>query len=314
MVSSLGLTDWTLPLQSPAPQWLLPGILQREALHILTSDTGCCKTWLALTTLLSGLYEIPVIGIAPSRGFSSLYLAADSPAWDIGQQLSKLLAAHSLAGKVPSSDAHAFFMPFGFSFERATDIANVCNFIKEWDIDVFIIDVMLYTHNGDENDNSHMSRTVLHWAKVIRDRTGCAIFFLHHNAKPKVDGSVSYRGAGTLVQAVEHHLSLTRSGRAITLRTGKIRGDEDQFPSELYFTLGRRGGGRLLSRLDSPTIPNPLLELLRSRPHNRTELQDWALAQGRAPLWLDSALQYQKKAGRITQTPEGAWTLAALNQ
>ena len=91
--AGLGASHWASVLSEPVPSWLVPGLLQKQAIPVLSSDSGCCKTWLGLSLMLSGLYGIPVLGQHPARPFSSIYLAADSPSWDIGQQLNKLLRA-----------------------------------------------------------------------------------------------------------------------------------------------------------------------------------------------------------------------------
>lgn len=315
---ALGIADWTHPLHSPAPEWLLPGLLQKQAIHILTSDTGCCKTWLGLSMLLSGLTGSPVLDIRPSQRFSSLYLAADSPEWDIGQQLSALLRAQDLPS-LPT-EPRSFIMPMGFLFENATHISIISDFVRHWGIDAFFIDVLLYSHTGDENDNSYMARTVLRMAKQLRDDLGLAIYILHHNSKPRPDMAVSYRGAGTIVQAAEHHQTLARRGESITLHVGKVRGPATL--PDIQFSLSPMRGGKHLLRLQAATTGGPHAEL----PGLRTLLQ-WLQANGpltRAQLrakasalspgldkaysWIDNALQYGRRVGALLCT-DGRWHL-----
>jgi hypothetical protein len=311
----LGITYWTEPMSATTPEWLLPGLLQKEALHVLTSDSGTCKSWLGLSLMLSGIYGIPVLGQEPTQKFSSIYLAADSPAWDIGQQTRKLLLAHHLR---PNNDVPNFIMPLGFLFERPDHLQSLGNLVKAFDIDVFFIDVMLYTHTGDENDNAFMARTVLRAAKFLRDELGLAVFFLHHNAKPKPDMPASFRGAGTIVQAAEHHLTLSRKRDEIILQAKKIRG-ETILPEYVPFTLAKTdNGGRYLALSRASDAINPILTFIDSNggKATRKEIINANLAPDSSSdktRWADNQLARLQIRGEIKNTMEG-WTRVNLSE
>lgn len=311
----LGTTHWTDPLSATVPEWLVPGLLQRSALHVLSSDSGTCKSWLGLSLMLSGIYGIPVLGQQPTQPFSSIYLAADSPSWDIGQQLRKLMRAHSLS---PKSDPPSFIMPLGFLFEREDHLRALAALVNAWDIDAFFIDVMLYTHTGDENDNAYMARTVLRSAKFLRDELGISVFFLHHNSKPKPDMPATFRGAGTIVQAAEHHLSLSRRREDIILQTRKIRG-ESILPEYVPFSLAKTpDGGRYLCLSDSapppsPAEPDPVLNILISLGGTAARKQILSAIPDTANItdpgkWLDNRL-YQLSRKGLVRNNNGVWTL-----
>jgi hypothetical protein len=320
----LGTTHWTDPLSSAVPEWLVPGLLQRSALHVLSSDSGTCKSWLGLSLMLSGIYGIPVLGQQPTTPFSSIYLAADSPAWDIGQQLRKLMRAHSLS---PKPDPPSFIMPLGFLFEREDHLKALASLVNSWDIDAFFIDVMLYTHTGDENDNAYMARTVLRSAKFLRDELGLSVFFLHHNSKPKPDMPATFRGAGTIVQAAEHHLTLSRRRSEIILQPRKIRG-ESVLPESLSFSLTQtENGGRMLKPTESPDHPSaseplPVTDVILQAiiqlgsGATRKAIHSIALAPvgvTSATKWIDNRLYKLAKDGIIRNT-NGVWSLATINQ
>lgn len=312
----LGAMDWRLPLQDEVPAWLVPGLLQSEALHVLSSDSGSCKSWLGLELMLSGLYGIPVLGQQPAAPFSSIYLAADSPRWDIGQQLRKLLAGHNLKSDGQFPDTHGIILPLGFIFENPEHINALAQMALHHQCKAFFIDVMLYAHMGDENDNGHMARTVLRAAKYLRDETGLAIFFLHHNAKPKEGMPPGFRGAGTIVQAAEHHLTLSNKNRIITAHVKKIRGD-DVLPPTFSFELASANGGRLLSLLEQPepiepavTCAGAIMTIFRhDGTYSRQRLAE-LLAPELLPK-LDNALQYLRRQGRIERAETGEWKRCA---
>lgn len=312
----LGTTPWTEPLSATVPDWLVPGLLQRSALHVLSSDSGTCKSWLGLSLMLSGIYGIPVLDQQPTQPFSSIYLAADSPAWDIGQQLRKLMRAHSLTTK---SDPPSFIMPLGFLFEREDHLKALSSLVNSWDIDAFFIDVMLYTHTGDENDNAYMARTVLRAAKFLRDELGLAVFFLHHNSKPKPDMPATFRGAGTIVQAAEHHLSLSRRREDIILQTRKIRG-EGVLPEYVPFTLAHTdNGGRYLSVSEKQPVPttppevDPIIQAIKASNGKATRREIILTCQSPPEVtdktkWIDNRLYQLSRKGLIKNT-DGIWHL-----
>lgn len=317
----LGATAWTDVLNVPVPEWLLPGLLQQESIHILTSDSGSGKSWLALSMMLSGIYDIPVLGIRPTKPFSSIYLAADSPRWDIGQQLRKLMDGHALPP--PPSEPHAFILPMGFKFENENHVRLLADLSYHWDIDAVFFDVMLYTHSGDENDNGEMARRVLHPAKWLRDKCGLSLFFLHHNAKPQPDRPAAYRGAGTIVQAAEHHHSLRKRDGIITCRVEKLRGDELISGGEIQFTIAKQNGGRVLEPCEAPKKETPsvppepsLIILMRQRGVALSraallEVVETHHLSGATPAkaWLDNQLQYLKRKELVQRSPSGLWSL-----
>lgn len=311
----LGAMDWRTPLQDEVPAWLVPGLLQSEALHVLSSDSGSCKSWLGLELMLSGLYGIPVLGQQPAAPFSSIYLAADSPRWDIGQQLRKLLSGHNLKSNGQFPDTHGIILPLGFIFENPEHITVLTQMAIHHQVKAFFIDVMLYAHMGDENDNGHMARTVLRAAKYLRDEAGLAIFFLHHNAKPKDGLPPGFRGAGTIVQAAEHHLALTNKNRIITAHVKKIRGD-DVLPPTFSFELAAANCGRHLSLLaDEPDDPRRttagiVLEMF-SYDHTLTRQQIANVLGPDMLPKLDNTLQYLRRQGRIERAETGEWKRCA---
>jgi hypothetical protein len=159
-----------------------------------------------------------------------------------------------------------------------------------------------------------MARTVLRAAKYLRDETGLAIFFLHHNAKPKDGLPPGFRGAGTIVQAAEHHLALTNKNRIITAAVKKIRGD-DILPPTFSFQLATQNGGRTLTLVNQPEPPDPsstcagqlLMALRFGTPRSRQDLA-MSITADMLPK-LDNALQYLRRQGRIARTETGEWQL-----
>ena len=319
----LELVPWTTPMLDPVPDWLVPNLLQENAIHVLTADSGSYKSWLGLSLALSGLFGFPVLGQLPTRPFSSIYLAADSPRWDIGQQLRKLRLGNNLVGIRPFDDTHLFIMPLGFLFDNEDHVRKITDIIRHWDIEAFFIDVMLYSHSGDENDNSYMARSVLRAAKYLRDVADVAVYFIHHNAKPREGMAVGFRGAGTIIQAAEHHFVVRRfKDKHAALKVKKVRGEE-VIEEEIHYELSRRNNGRVLVPLDSYppqrevenqvadiAVPGLVDVLHKLGPSTRATIQAAMPSLGSKA--IDNSLSYLKAKGRIRR--EGSIWIACQNE
>lgn len=312
----LGARPWTEPLSAPVPDWLIPGLLQRESIHMIASEKGCGKTWLGLSTLLSGLYGTPLLGATPPKRFSTVYVAADSPNWDIGQQLRKLLDGNALR---PDPDATSFILPYGVQFTNEEHVKALSDLIVTNQIDHLAIDVKLYTHGTlSENDDAEQ---MLYYRviKMFRDKFGIAVTLFHHFAKT----TGKPRGAGTSEQAAEHSFFLTKDRKSgiVTITRDKIRGDESEWEKK-RFILGRANGGRRIDSADLaiaakphpdftlPAVQAPVqaqeempprddLDLLAMLPASRPVLMELFGRQGKNPKWVDNKLASLKKSGKL---------------
>ena len=232
----LGAARWSTNLGRPAPPFLIPDLLQARSIHVLSAAKGSCKTWLGLSMMLSGIYGTPVLGLTPTRKFRSIYVAADSPEWDIRGQVRNILNAEGLKPVFPTQ-ADTFLLPYGFKFTNPKHIEAITGLHRSFGSEVLFIDVLLYAHDGlNENDNSDMGR-LFELVKFCRDRLKMAVVLLHHHTKPnEFNPAGGARGAGTIIQACEHHYELRRGrDRVVTMRRDKIRGRETW--SELKFKL-----------------------------------------------------------------------------
>lgn len=301
----LGATKWSEDLKVPPPPWLLPGLLQSQAIHVISAPKGCRKTWLGLAMMLAGIYNKPVLNVQPTRAFNSLYIGADSPRWDIRGQLRALAAGLEVKPQI-ITEATSFITPYGPKFTEASHRKAITDLVISHRIDVIFVDVLLYVYDGlNENDNTDMGR-LYQVIKFFRDNLGCAVVLLHHHAKGEGIGA---RGAGTITQAAEHHFELTRKGDVVTLFREKLRGDEDQFWVRLPTILERHNGGRRLA-VASPALVDFLLESLSSGPHTRAELVELATQVGFSPRSIDRALATLRTSSRLTAS-DGLWSLNA---
>lgn len=306
----LGAQPWTANLSIPKPDFLIPNFLQKKAIHVISSPKGCYKTWLGLSTMLSGIYGTPLLGETPTQKFSTLYVAADSTDWDIGEQLRKLMQASRLK---PTSEGESFILPFGVQFTNEEHVKILADLIAAYDIDHMLIDVKLYTQgNLDENSDAEQM-LYFRVMKHFRDKLGVAVTLLHHFGKT----TGTPRGAGTVEQAAEHCYELWKGKKSVKLRRSKIRGEASWQDRE--FTLTEQNEGRILTLCgnDRPVDLHPkpylredpkvlVMEEISIQPRSRAFLKTLT---GWDPKDLDNILQALRKSGAIKSDGKGTWSL-----
>lgn len=287
----------------PQPDWLIPGLVQKKSIHIISSESGTGKTWLALQMALAGASESQVLGMLPTKRFDSVFLGADSPDWDLANQLRQLARA---TGNDFPADSGTRFLPYGLDLLDPRHVDALVAYVHEFGIGMFVIDVLLYAYgSADENSNSDMAR-VFHSLKRLRDSTDCAIVALHHWKK----GTTEFRGAGTIVQAAEHTYTMTlKEHGVVELKRQKIRGESDW--SELNLKLcPSELGGLHLALTEKPLAP--MLMWFQFKPTlTREELEVKARSANYSAAWLGKSLTDYRRRGILVTDGKGTWSLAS---
>lgn len=297
IVRSMGAKPIEALLHIPQPDWLLPGFLQKKSIHILSSESGSGKTWLALQMALAGASNTEFLGVHPAHRFDTIYLGADSPDWDIANQIRQLQRA---TGVSFPEDSDTVILPYGLNLRRDDHVEIVLNYLNTTNCALLVLDVLLYTYlDAEENSNSDMAK-VFHSLKYLRDNSDCAILALHHWKK----GTEEARGAGTIVQAAEHTFILRKEEDGVLLKRGKIRGEGD-WP-HLNIKLAPRNGG--LCFLQSTPEPSILMAWFALKPiHTRDELVRMANLNNKSAAWLGAALTNHRKSGKLFTDGRGRW-------
>jgi hypothetical protein len=106
-------------------------------------------------------------------------------------------------------------------------VETVIDYIKEFNIDVIIVDPFVSSHRLSENDNTAMDLVVKAWGRIA-EQGKCSVELVHHVRKAQQGQASSYgdaRGASALTDAARHVRRLMRMNPD-EARTAGI--DEDQ--------------------------------------------------------------------------------------
>jgi hypothetical protein len=188
----------------PSRQWIVPELLARGFVSGLISPGGVGKTqWGASLS----------IALPTGRGdICGFQVKAPAKVWvwnqeDDKDELNRRLAAamqkfgvkaKDLAGKLcVNSGVDKPLLLAKRKADRtlveAAEVEFVIQFIKDNQIDVFIIDPLVEFHEGEENDNVQM-RKIMATARRIAVEGNCAVLVVAHTKKPPQAAAESYAG------------------------------------------------------------------------------------------------------------------------
>ena len=218
--------DWSLSTflrdsRSHFPGYLWEPFLPKQSVVMLAADAFSGKSMFCL-----GLGLALAAGNAflesPARQANVLYIGLDSPRWDYGTQIRKLLG-----GREPPSGFH--FLPEPFRSPNPEWRARVGAYVLAHEIQLVILDTLRATHDKQENDSGDM-QAVLSELRAIGADCGIAVLFLHHCPKPRVDGNRSnYRGSTVIKDSSDVFISMSAkrvgpNASILTLKCEKGRG------------------------------------------------------------------------------------------
>lgn len=98
--------------------------------------------------------------------------------------------------------------------DASRHVAQAVEFIRAYHISTIIIDPMVGTHEGNENDNAEMEIVMDCYRRIAREG-GCSVCVVHHTSKPQGGSSEGFagnanasRGASAVINAARVSLTL----------------------------------------------------------------------------------------------------------
>lgn len=163
--------------------WLIDGVIQRDANGIIAAEPKTGKSLCALDLLISLACGEPWLGQRVGRRVRTAYISReDSPV------LTKVRIRGFLNGKGTDIDPGGWLWcntreQLGvFDIDNDEHLANMAHDLRERGIEFAILDVLNRLHNRAENDNTEMAQVVERISQMGRD-AGCSIGLVHHVSK-----------------------------------------------------------------------------------------------------------------------------------
>lgn len=234
-------TEWRV---HPPPQWVVPGIIRRGQLMLLTADPGCGKSLFAAGLGAAASLKQPFLDHdRPGEVMNVAYLGLDGPLWDYMNFIPRVCRG---MGTSPGPDDHFPFhmfhsknpidireaskhpkpdvtpegrdlnglitvgtVPWGMTEDWTAQGDYVSPNLIERPPDLIILDCLRKLHKGEENDSADMTAVCDRLQAAAAYGTGIAIIIIHHENKMNEGRStLNARGSSVLSGSIDLHLSL----------------------------------------------------------------------------------------------------------
>jgi len=302
--------DWSLPTflgdkRSHFPGYLWEPFLPKQSVVMLAADAFSGKSMFCLGLGLALAEGGTFLG-SPVVQANVLYVGVDSPQWDYGTQVRKLLA-----GRKPPAGFH--FLPEPFRLLDRGWRARIGAYIQAHAIQLVVLDTLRAMHDKQENDSADM-QLIMSEMRAIGTEYGVTVLFLHHRPKPNEGKQSGYRGSTVIEDSADVFVSMTAQAvgadaSLLTLRCPKGRGVKARSPMSVKLIWDDDAGTAFLSLADwRAAKPVRSLETavdarLAKGPATMEELVDEVPADGRARKTIrnkvDAYLQRKRKAGIV---------------
>ena len=205
---------WVPAKELPPLDWLMGHWLLREEVTFVVAPGGLGKTTFLVTAALSLVTGKDLLGKTVPGGPKRVWL------WNLEDSVAMM--TRSIQAAAVLHEVHPGDIGDRLFLDTSRDGAPLCTArktregleirepvhealvaaIREKQIDVLIVDPLVSSHEGNENDNGEMDRVIKGWCKVARE-AGCAIILCHHTSKAGSAevNTMSARGAVAMTAA-----------------------------------------------------------------------------------------------------------------
>lgn len=211
------------PTAIPARPWVIPGLLLRGTVTLLTGAGASGKSSVTTSLAVAGAAGAPIGRFRPAAPFRTLIFNAEE---DRDEQRRRIAAAATALGVAIDRAAEAITRAgpaeTALLFEVLTDrgtvqatraFAALCDLVAEVKPDVIALDPLVELHSADENANVAL-RAVVARLRTVAQVANAAVFVIHHARKGGQAGDQdSARGASAIASAARLHVTATRMTR-----------------------------------------------------------------------------------------------------
>lgn len=257
----------------PEQQWLIDGVLPKDAVGMLFGDPGVGKSFIALSMATSVATGVGWYGRNCTRG-DVVYVAAEG----LSGQRNRLAAWEGLNGLRVE---RIFFLGETVNFlepERAATELLEAMAAYSVQPELIVIDTLARSMPGGEENSARDVGLLVDGAESLRKETGATVLFIHHANK-----AGGYRGSSALLGAVSTSIEASRGDR-LEVRVGCHK-QKDAEPFEtMRFHLERHGESLvpMLQGTIRPELAGGPLSLLEALQEAGQPLKnaEWQKASG----------------------------------
>ena len=188
-----------LPGGAGGIEWIIPGIIHRGAKGLIVAQPKAGKSMIALDLAVALSSAQPWLGIQPTQVVRTAVVSREDGPHMTKDRLKQFAIGRNLDfASMTNLHVNTFEQRATFSIQDDTDLAAVCQALKDATIEVVIFDVLNKLHAADENSNTEMT-VVMARFDLIREKTGCDVVVIHHDSKSAVQGAGKRpRGASSI--------------------------------------------------------------------------------------------------------------------
>jgi hypothetical protein len=192
----------------PPRQWLYGHELVREFVSVLGSNGGVGKTAYCMAVGVSLATGRPLLGETVHKQAKVWFFNLEDPADELMRRMKATLQHHNVSRKEVSGRIFidsgrdtplviAKRAASGDLIEAPAKEKLVAELIRG-KIDVLVVDPVVHSHDGKENDNPEMAFVLSLWGQVAKEAK-CAVWLIHHFRKGGLAGDAeAFRGASAI--------------------------------------------------------------------------------------------------------------------
>jgi hypothetical protein len=210
----LGFEYGAWETEPPPIEYLVQGVIPRGSVGMFYGRANALKTWILFSLVIAIASGKPWLGRFAVKMSKVGIVDFETGTGNVRRRLFMLRA-----GKNPNIGAKSFatLKPSQPEFWIAL-AAEGFEFV--------IIDSLRKANPGaDENDSAEAIKP-LELAAEFSERTGCAVYFIHHAKKDTSDGWPEFRGSGAIEDQVDCAFAVRKSDVSATKKTVDIRCDK----------------------------------------------------------------------------------------
>lgn len=205
----------------------IDGVLPERSVMLIAGEPFTGKSLISLEMAIGMASGTTALDRSAKR-CRVAYMGMDSPKWDLGRQLKKLLRGREMPPERLDGDLYMHWGAPERILNGPREMGAFLGLLEEMAIDAVVVDTLRKAHLHEENPSVGMT-IVTDMARAIADE-GISVVLLHHQGKAQEGRSKAYqaRGSTVLPGSVDVHWVVERVNRdRVRIEVAKARAGEE---------------------------------------------------------------------------------------